>query len=108
MARVTTMMPRSSGRTRVNVPDEISVELFHLTHDDSGVEALLDPSARSFAQPRTQCRVLPQSRDIVAKRADGPREQSGFFVHDDVAGAAGVHGGNRHAEGARLEEHAAQ
>ena len=36
------------------------------------------------------------------------RQQSGLFVHDDVARAAGVHGRDRHAERARFEQHAAQ
>jgi hypothetical protein len=66
----------------------------------------LDAGLRAERCP--QPRVGGERAQVARKSGGVGRQQARQAWVDDVAGAAGLHGGNRRAERRRLDEHAAQ
>ena len=61
-----------------------------------------------LSQLAAQRLVVGESSDIAGERRWRHRQQACFFMLHDIRRAAGVHGGDRHAEGARFEKDAAE
>ena len=72
------------------------------------VEPLLGVLPCGRAEPGAQVPHRPQPPHVVGQGRRCRGQQAGALVDDDVGGAAGVHRGNRHAEGACFDQHAAQ
>ena len=68
----------------------------------SAANVRLDVRASGVAEAARERAVGDQPRDVVAQAAGARRQQAGPAGQDDVAGAARVHGGDRHAERRRL------
>ena len=88
--------------------DQAEIQIFDSPHDVLRIESALDMSHCRLSQLAAQRLVVGESSDIAGERRWRHRQQACFFMLHDIRRAAGVHGGDRHAESTGLDQHPAQ